>query len=192
MRPDDQNILTCQYADTNNAPRESLHGLVTWNPAQTRTYSTPRICLRLRLLGWNSPLHQYPAHSLISYPTLSQASVSEISLVTVFNLIRLTIFDLIRLNWGFVWLDSILFLIWIDSLFFSIQFDSRLTYLFSSRATKFESHLIQASGIPTFTKLSLKYSNTEIVEYSTILILEIRFGENTLKNNNNQRTEGGV
>ena len=33
MIPDDPNTLTIQSDDTNNAPREPLHGRITWNPA---------------------------------------------------------------------------------------------------------------------------------------------------------------
>ena len=33
-KPDDQNTLTCQSNNTNNAPRYPLHGPVTWNPYQ--------------------------------------------------------------------------------------------------------------------------------------------------------------
>ena len=54
-------------------------------------------------------------------------------------------------------------------------------YLFSIRVTQFESHSSQASGSPTFARVSPKYFNTEIVEYYTILIIEIVFGENTKK-----------
>ena len=48
-RPDDQNTLTRQSADTNDAPRDPYHGPVKWNPAQTRLYCTLQLCLRLRL-----------------------------------------------------------------------------------------------------------------------------------------------
>ena len=48
-RPDVKKTLTCQSANTNNAPRDPLHGPVKWNPAETWTYSTLRLHLRLRL-----------------------------------------------------------------------------------------------------------------------------------------------
>ena len=82
-------------------------------------------------------------------------------------------FDLIKLNFG---LDMIIF----NWFFFPIQFDSRLTYLFLIWVTQFESHSSQALGSPTLARVSPKYPNTEIVEYSTILIIQIGFGENTL------------
>ena len=37
-RQDDQNTLTRQSADTNNAPRDLLLVPITWKPAQTRPY----------------------------------------------------------------------------------------------------------------------------------------------------------
>ena len=96
-------------------------------------------------------------------------SASAVSIVTVFDVIWLTIFVLIRLNCGFN----------LIRLNFLIQFNSRLMYLFLTRFTQFESHFSQASGSPTLARMSLKYSNTKIVEYSTILIIEIGFSENT-------------
>ena len=32
MRPDDQKTLTRQFVGTDDTPRDSWHGLVTWNP----------------------------------------------------------------------------------------------------------------------------------------------------------------
>ena len=66
---------------------------------------------------------------------------------------------------------------------FFIWFDSRLTYLFLIRVTQFESHPSQALGRPALSRVSLKYPNTEIVEYSTVMIIEIEFDENTLTKN---------
>ena len=45
-------------------------------------------------------------------------------------------------------------------------------------------HLIQASESNTLSMVSSKYSNTETVEYSTIMIIEFGFGENTLSEKN--------
>ena len=59
-------------------------------------------------------------------------------------------------------------------------FDSRLTYLFSIGVTRFKSHSIQTLMSPTLARVSRKYPNTEIVEYSKIMIIEIGFGKNTL------------
>ena len=54
---------------------------------------------------------------------------------------------------------------------------------------QFESHSSHASGIPTLARVSSKYPNTEIVEYSIILIIEIMVGENTLTKLKSQRNE---
>ena len=56
-------------------------------------------------------------------------------------------------------------------LFLSIRFDSHITYLFLTRVTQFESHFSKASVIPTLARVSQKYSDTKIVEYSIILII---------------------
>ena len=40
MITDDQNTLTRQSPNTNDAPRDPLLGPVTWNPAHTRPYFT--------------------------------------------------------------------------------------------------------------------------------------------------------
>ena len=53
-------------------------------------------------------------------------------------------------------------------------------YLFYIRVTQFESNSSQALGSPTLDRVSPKYPNTEIVEYYTIMIIEIVFGDNTL------------
>ena len=48
----------------------------------------------------------------------------------------------------------------------------------------------QALGSLTLARVSSKYSNTEIVEYSKILSIEIGFGENTItKNLKKQRSK---
>ena len=47
-RPDNHTTLTHRSADTNDAPKDPLHGPVTWNRARTRPYSTLRLRLRLR------------------------------------------------------------------------------------------------------------------------------------------------
>ena len=90
-------------------------------------------------------------------------------------MIRLTIFDLIRRNCGFS-------LIRLKNN--SIQSDSCLTYLFLTRLKKFDSHFNQASGSPTLARVSSKYFSTEIVEYSTILKIEIGFDKNILTKKN--------
>ena len=48
-RTDDQKTLTCQSADTNDAPRNPLQGPITWNLAQTRPYSMLHLRLHIRL-----------------------------------------------------------------------------------------------------------------------------------------------
>ena len=132
------------------------------------------LCLRLRLQLHASPLPSRSPQSrnrcvkipptIASYIWRYPRHWKQFCWSQFFDLIQLTIFDLIRLNWGFVWLDSIMVSIWLDSLVFSIRFDSRLTYLFSTRVTQFESHTSQASGSPTLPRVSSKYSNAEIVE----------------------------
>ena len=47
-------------------------------------------------------------------------------------------------------------------------------------SNQIESHSSQASGSPTYSRVFSKNSNTEIVEYYTILIIEIGFGKNIL------------
>ena len=112
-RPDYQSKLTRQSSDTNDAPRDPLLGPVTWNPDRTRTYSTLRLFLRLRLQSVTStvstaPLCQEPAHCCIRYPTLAPSSASAFpcwqpfqtgfdSPVFRFDSNQL-FFDLIRLN----------------------------------------------------------------------------------------------
>ena len=107
-KTDDQNTLILQYADTNDPPRDPLHGPVTWNLARTRPYSTstaiyttPCISATVTTTASTALLRQETAHHHINYPMLYPLLESAVSLVTVFDLIRLTIFDLIRLNWGF-------------------------------------------------------------------------------------------
>ena len=54
---------------------------------------------------------------------------------------------------------------------------------------KIQSHSIQVSGSPTLARVSLKYSNTDVVGYSAILIIEIVSGEKTITKFKNQRRE---
>ena len=91
-----------------------------------------------------------------------------------------TVLDLIILNccFDFIRLNS-----------FLIRFDSRLTYLFLIHDTELETHSSQDSRSPTLARISSKYSNTEILEYSTIMIHEIVFDKNTLTKKRNQRRE---
>ena len=53
-------------------------------------------------------------------------------------------------------------------------------YLLSIKITQLESYYSQVLRKNTLARMSLKYSNTKIVEYFKILIIEIGFGENTL------------
>ena len=46
-RTNSQNTFICQSTDTNDSPRDLLHGPITWNPPRTRPYS--KLLLRLRL-----------------------------------------------------------------------------------------------------------------------------------------------
>ena len=69
------------------------------------------------------------------------------------------------------------------TIFSPIWFDSRLTDLFLTRVIEVKSHSSQSAGSPTLVRVSSKYLNTEILEYSTILIIEIGFSENTLTKN---------
>ena len=84
-------------------------------------------------------------------------------------------------------LDSIVVLIWLGSIIFLIWFDSQSTYLFMIWVTQFKWHYSQDSGNPTLARVSSKYPNTKILEYSTMMIIEIVFGENTLIKSKNQR-----
>ena len=79
--PDDQTTLTRQSADTNDAPRDPLHGPVTWNHDRTHHYSTLHLCLRLQSVTITAStvlLRQEPAHRCIRYPTLAPSSASAV------------------------------------------------------------------------------------------------------------------
>ena len=107
-RPDDQTTLTCQSANTNDAPRDPLHGSVTWDPVRTQTYSKLRLRIALRLQSITittitAPLRQDPTHCCIRYPTLAQSSALQVPCwqpfptrfnSPVFYLIRLTRFSI--------------------------------------------------------------------------------------------------
>ena len=113
-RPYDQNTLTHQSTDTNDAPRDppprprymkscpdTALLYATALSTSTAISTTPCISAAAMITASTAPLRQDIAHRHISYPTLSPSSASAVSLVTVFNLIWLTIFGLIRLNYGF-------------------------------------------------------------------------------------------
>ena len=167
MRLDNHNTLTCQSVDTNYSPRDPLISPVTWNPIWTRPYSTLRLNLHLRLHSGHLRCHRdhrkhCPSASRAlpsqhqGYDASAIVGIRSSMLSAVSNWIRLTcFFDLIRLN----------------CLFFWIRFDSCLTYLILIRVTQFESHSSHTLWSPTLANVSLKYSNTEIVQYSTILII---------------------
>ena len=130
-RQDDQNTPTHQCADTNDAPREPLHGPVTWNPAQTLPYSTLRLRLRLHLrlrlqpcaslppswspqalqccanrpLAVTSAFRRYPCHWHQQF-CWSQFSTGFDSRFSIW----------LCLIWVLIWLDSIVVSIWLDSL----------------------------------------------------------------------------
>ena len=79
IRPDGQNTLTRQSADTNNAPRYPPHVPITWSPARTLPYSTLRLHLHLRLhsimfTSRTVPLRQEPDHCCTRYSTLAPSS----------------------------------------------------------------------------------------------------------------------
>ena len=186
---EEPNISTCQSSATNDAPRDTsqltvlLHGILPIS--RTRyvydykyfygyVYSPMHLRCRkncqkhtptLRACPYDPPLDPYHRHQQFFWSPFLTRFNSQFS----------------------IWLDSVLVLIWLDSFF--IWFDSHLTYLFSIRLTQLESHSIQASGITTLDMVSSKYSNTKIVEYSMILIIDIMFGDNTLTKSKNQRRE---
>ena len=190
-RPDDQNTLNSQSKDINDAPRDPLHGPFTWNPDQISPYSTLQLRIRLQSQNFRR-LHRHRDHctgASRSRPQSNQApdssaiiGIYSYILAAIYDWIRLTCFyylirlncsfDLIRLNCGF---DLIIL-----NYFSLIKFNSRLTYLFYIRGTHFESHSSQALESPILARVYPKYSNNEIGVYSTILIIEIGFGENTL------------
>ena len=147
-------------------------------------YAYIPMCLRLR--------HNHHDHcTALSRARQCSYQVSDANaIIGIRSSVMSAVSDWIRLTFPSIWLDSVMVSIWLDSIvvslrldsidFFPIQFGSRLTYLFSIRVTQFESHSSWASGSPTLARVSPKYSSTEIVEYSTILIIEIGFGKNTL------------
>ena len=113
-RPDDQNTITCQSDNTNEAPRGPLLGPVTWNPARTWPYSTLQLHLRLWLClqpCTSPPPSQSPQswHHCVNRPPTFASDIQrqprnwqQFFWSQFFDLIQLTIFGLIRLNWGFV------------------------------------------------------------------------------------------
>ena len=151
----DHNTLTRKSENTDNSPRDPLHGPVTWNPAWKQPYCmstsmsmyTSTACASLTPSQSPQSLqHFVKSMPIIAsgiqfqrhhwHPQFCNGSRFQLDLTKLF-------LDLIRLNW-----------------FLSIQFDSRLTYLFLIRVIQFESHSSQASGSPTLDKFSPKYSNT--------------------------------
>ena len=112
-RPDDQNTLTHQSADTNDAPRDPLHGPVTWNPAHTRPYSTLRLRLSLKSITITASmalLCQEPTNCCIRYPMLARSSASAVPCWQPFPTgFDSPVFDLIRLTWIFVRFNSPVF-----------------------------------------------------------------------------------
>ena len=152
-----------------------FHGHATSTTTNTSTATSTAPCISAAVkIAKSTPPRYEPAHMIRHW-------ISIIDISSFFWSPFLT-----RFNSQFsIRLDSILVLIWLDSFF--IWFDSHLTYLFSIRLTQLESHSVQASGIPTLDMVSSKYSNTKIVEYSMILIIDIVFGDNTLTKSKNQR-----
>ena len=128
-RPDNQNTFTRQSADTNNAPRDPLHGPVTWNPARTRPYSTLRLRRRLRLqsitiTASSALLRQEPTYFCIRYPTLAQSSASAVLCWQMFLTgFDSPVFDLIRLTCYPTGFNSPVFKL-VGLTCFSIGFDS--------------------------------------------------------------------
>ena len=123
-------------------------------------------------------LHQVSgASAIIGIQSSVIAAISDRIQLTILDLIKLNcfFFGLIRLNCVSVWLDSIYFSVWLGSIFYLIK----LNY-FSIWVTQLRSYSSQAKGSTTLSRVSLKYSNTENVEYSTILIIEVMFGQSTL------------
>ena len=93
MIPDGPNTLTCQSASTNDAPRDPLHGPVTWNPALSRICGL-QLLLRLRHFNIQQLLN---CHEDDHFPhQLSDASagigIASFALVAVYDLIKLTVF----------------------------------------------------------------------------------------------------
>ena len=107
-RPDNQNTLTCQSVDTNDAHRDPLHGSIIWNLSQTHLYYMLRLrlCLRLRLQSrhlrrchhqhdhfTSAPracplLHQVPdASFIIGIRSSVLAAVSNWTLLTCFSIL---------------------------------------------------------------------------------------------------------
>ena len=134
---DEHNTLTCQSADTNDAPRDPHHGPVTWNPDWTWPYSSLwlrlhlrlSLCLRLRLhlclqsvtiTASTVLLCQEPAHNCIRYVMLAPSLASAVPCwqpfltgfdSPVFWLDSTPLFfDLIRLKCFSIWLYSLVFL----------------------------------------------------------------------------------
>ena len=128
-RPDNHNTFTRQSADTNEFPRDPLHGPVTWNPARTRPYSTLRLRLRLHLQSItiatsSALLRQEPTHCCIRYTTLAQSSASAVLCWQMFPTgFDSPVFDLIRLTCFPTGLNSPVF-DWVGLTCFSIGFDS--------------------------------------------------------------------
>ena len=155
-------ILRYEQGPTGNRFTEALHGILPGKvPGLRYVYVYAHSPADTMITVSTLPLRQYPKHCRVRYTTL------EPSLTAVSNCIWLTFYDWIWLTfYDLIWL-SVFDSIWLSSL--PIQFDSRLTWLFLIIFTSFESQSIKASGSTTLARVSSKYSNIEIVEYSTIL-----------------------
>ena len=182
-RPDNQNTLTCQSYNMNNAPRDPLllaplHGIL---PVSRICYVYgyvygPYVSAVVTITMSTEPLNQEPTHPCIRYPTLAPSLASTVTCCQPFPTgVDSRVFQFYQTQLWFQFDQT-------QSLF-SIRFDSRLTYSFLIGVTQFKSHSSQDLGIPTLERVSPKYLNTEIVEYHTIIIIEIGFGENTLIEN---------
>ena len=149
------------------------HSLTLWYRYVYICVYSPNISAVITITAITAPMRQEPAHSCIRYPTLAPSSASAVPCWQPFpNGFESLVFS--------IWFDSIVISIWLYSIAFPIRFDSHLTYLFSIRVTKFESYSSEALVSPTLARVFLKYFNTEIMEYSTIMIIEIVFVDNIL------------
>ena len=103
--PYDSNTLTCQYDGTNDAPRNLLHGPVTWHPSQcspTYVYVCTYICSLARQNNCfkHLMLHQYIKNLPIAesywprwYPSLALAVFNNSTVPTQLESGFSTVFD---------------------------------------------------------------------------------------------------
>ena len=173
-RPDDLNTLTCQSASRNDALRDPPHGPGTQNHASFMDTLRLRIHLRLRAHEFNPPSQSLQSqHHYVKSPPIA---VSVIRLQSHHCHPKFCDVSRFRLDLPQLFFDAYytqLFLFDYTQLFF----DLIIFNFFSIKVTHFKQYPLR---LQVLAWVSSKYSNTEIMEFLTILIIYIGFRENNL------------